>query len=247
MTSTIKEIMDKSHSELLAKIRSSPRYKPVTDQEFDEWVANNHEAVLRREAEAYQPDYDRIGILESDLSLIWSDIKKGYSDGDKAVGVVQEAFERGHGMIFMYGNYGQAKTLIGKILTVQAFKAGKRCAYANLAGVLDNVRLSFDEQELKTTELLRRMNWWMDRDVLFLDELDKVNNTPWASERIFQLLDARYMRAIREEALTVIVSNQSEGTLDGYIKSRLQDRRLGPILHLNGPDARQIMPNGWKQ
>ena len=76
--------------------------------------------------------------------------------------------------------------------------------------------------------------------------MDKCNDTPWAQERVFQLMDQRYMRAIREEALTVIASNRSDDELDGYLKSRLRDRRLGPVVYLNGNDARAVMPEQYK-
>jgi len=192
-----------------------------------------------------QIDYARIGILESEINkLSWSYVNPKISDGMKAMEAVKPAYERGHGAIFLWGTYGQAKTLIGKILIATAFREGKRAAYANVSNVLDDIRLAFDEREHKTTALLKRMEYWISRDVLFIDELDKVNETDWARERLHQLLDQRYMRAIREEALTVIASNQSDGDLDGYLKSRLHDSRLGPVVYLNGTDGRQFMPKG---
>lgn len=218
----------------------------LTEAEYQEAIEKQMAKIDRDERIKHKPNLSKIGITEMDLSLDWSAVKPGYSDGIKAMTAVKSAFERKHGMIFIWGTYGQAKTLIGKILTVQAYKAGMTSAYANMSAVLDNIRLAFDEQEYKTTELLRRTEWWMKRDVLFIDELDKSNETAWAQERLFQLLDGRYMRAIREEALTIIASNRSDDDLDGYIKSRLNDRRLGPVIYLDGPDGRQSMPKGWK-
>lgn len=188
----------------------------------------------------------QIGLRDDELEMNWSLVKPGISDGVKAANAVRAAYERGWGMIFLWGTYGQAKTLVGKILTATAYRHGKRSAYANVSSVLDDIRLAFDEKEHKTTELLRRIDWWNQRDVLFLDELGRSNDTPWAQERMFQLLDQRYSRAIREEALTVIASNRSDDELDGYLSSRLQDNRLGPVLYLNGPDGRQVMPSGYK-
>lgn len=232
--------------EKINKARSEKGIPQLTEEEYLAAQREQNRKLYEQERKNIKPDFSRIGILESDLGLDWSHVKPGYSDGIKACVEVQKAFARGHGLLFMWGTYGQAKTLIGKILTVQAYKTGKRAAYANMSSVLDDIRLAFDEQEHKTTELLRRMEWWMNRDVLFLDELDKTNGTEWAQERIFQLLDGRYTRAIREEALTIISSNRSDGELDGYIKSRLNDRRVGPVIYLNGLDGRQSMPDGWK-
>jgi DNA replication protein DnaC len=87
-------------------------------------------------------------------------------------------------------------------------------------------------------------------DVLAIDELDKVGQTDWARERIHQLLDARYQRAIRQETLTVIAANlNSLDELSGYLKSRIEDNRFtvnGYVVRLQGTDGRKSMPKNWK-
>lgn len=188
----------------------------------------------------------RVGIGGSELELAWDLVKPDLSDGMKAVSAVRPALERGHGLIVLRGTFGQAKTLVGKIMTAAALLAGKSAAYANMSHILDDIRLAFDSQEAKTTELLRRMDWWIARDVLFIDEIDRVNGTDWAEERMFQLIDQRYTRAVREEALTVVATNAPVKELDGYLLSRIKDNRLGPIVELNGTDGRQVMPKGYK-
>jgi DNA replication protein DnaC len=233
-------------NELVEKMKASGRYHPISEDEYKRLYCEQMAKVYAEQAATFKPDYALLGIREDEAGLNWGAIQPNVSDGMKALQAVKPAYERGWGMVFLWGNYGQAKTLIGKILTATAFRDGKRAAYANMSSVLDNIRLAFDEQEHKTTELLRRMDFWINRDVLFLDELDKCNDTQWAQERMFQLLDQRYTRAIREEALTVIASNKSNTALDGYLNSRLKDRRLGPVVHLDGKDGRQVMPEGYR-
>lgn len=209
-----------------------------------ECVTDNRQIYL--DGKKPKIDYAQFGIGENELDMDWSLVKPGISDGMKGMNAVRSAYIIGHGFIFLHGAYGQAKTLIGKILTATAMRDGKKAAYANVSTVLDNIRLAFDEQEHKTTELLRRIDWWINRDVLFLDELDKNKDTEWAHQRMFELLDQRYMRAIREEALTVIASNGGDKELDGYLRSRLNDSRLGPVVFMNGNDGRSVMPKGYK-
>ena len=163
--------------EKIRAVREERGIPQLTEEEYLAAQREQNRRLYEQEAKNIKPDFSRIGICESDLGLEWSNVKPSYSDGIKACTEVQKAFARGHGLLFMWGTYGQAKTLIGKILTVQAYKSGKCAAYANMSAVLDDIRLAFDEQEHKTTELLRRMEWWMNRDVLFLDELDKTNGT----------------------------------------------------------------------
>jgi DNA replication protein DnaC len=228
-------------SSLVEKMKSSGRYTEISDDEYKRLQCEQFSKLAAQTAANFKPDLSRIGLHESELNLAWNKVSPAISDGKKAVDAVQPAYERGWGMVFLWGSYGQAK-----ILVATAHREGKKAAYANVSSVLDDIRLAFDEREAKTTELLRRMDFWISRDVLFLDELDKSNDTPWAQERMFQLLDQRYTRAIREEALTVIASNSKVDALDGYLASRLKDKRLGPVVYLNGQDGRQVMPEGWK-
>lgn len=193
----------------------------------------------------------RVGLTPDELrNLSWDLVKKGVNQADRACEVTRWAYMSGHGMVFMYGGYGQGKSLVLKIAVATALNDGKRAAYANLAGVLDDIRIAYDERENKMTELVRRMEWWTSLDVLAIDELDKVGQTEWARERIFQLLDARYQRAVRQEALTVIAANyQSTDELSGYLKSRIEDNRFvanGYVIQLKGTDGRKSMPKNWK-
>ena len=231
---------------LIEKMRASGRYVPIDDDEYKRLQREALARIAQNEQNTYVPDYKRIGISEHETGLTWAAIRPNVSDGIKAVQALRPMYERGWGMLFVWGTWGQAKTLLGKILTATALRDGKRAAYANMSSVLDDIRLAYDEKEHKNTELLRKMDWWMGRDVLFLDELDKSNDTQWAQERMFQLIDKRYQMAVREEAITVIASNKSLDELDGYLQSRLHDRRIGQSIFLNGNDGRAVMPDNWK-
>jgi DNA replication protein DnaC len=193
----------------------------------------------------------RVGLTPDEVrNLTWNLVKRGVNQADQACEITKRAYMSGHGIVFMYGGYGQGKSLLLKIAVAAALNDGKRAAYANLAGVLDDIRIAYDERENKMTELVRRMEWWASLDVLAIDELDKVGQTEWARERIFQLLDARYQRAVRQEALTVIAANyQSTDELSGYLKSRIEDNRFvanGYVIQLKGSDGRKSMPKNWK-
>ena len=67
---------------------------------------------------------------------------------------------------------------------------------------------------------------------------------------MFQLLDARYQRAVRQQSLTVIAANyQRPDELSGYLRSRIEDNRFtadGFVVYLKGADGRKSMPKNWK-
>lgn len=227
-------------------VRKNPKAAP-SDRDFGKMEICPNYAARQIKDLARTGHLDvRVGIRGAELELAWDLVKPDLSDGMKAVSAVRPALERGHGLIVLRGTFGQAKTLVGKIMTATALLSGKSAAYANMSRILDDIRLAYDSQEAKTTELLRRMDWWVARDVLFIDEIDRVNGTDWAEERMFQLVDQRWTRAVREEALTVVATNAPVKELDGYLQSRIKDNRLGPIVELNGTDGRQVMPKGYK-
>jgi len=154
---------------VVEKMKASGRFRPITDDEYARLKMEQTRKLMENEKANYVPDYSRIGLRESEINMTWDLINPGISDRKKALDAVQPAYMRGHGMVFLWGNYGQAKTMIGKILTATAFRDGKRAAYANMSSVLDDIRLAFDEKENKSTELIRRIDWWVSRDILFVE------------------------------------------------------------------------------
>lgn len=195
-----------------------------------------------------QLDPTKYGLAADEIGMTW-DIVKGKLahlrlDATKGVEAIKPAYTAGHGMIALLGTYGQGKTLVEKITVATALREGKKAAYANMGDILRDLQLAFDDKDHMTRELIRKMEYWVGLDILCIDEMDKVNETKWALSEMFTLLDRRYQRAVREEALTVVASNRKVGEIDGYLVSRLQDNRLGPVIYLNGDDARQVMPRG---
>ena len=212
---------------------------------YHNWFVCSCVARKWQEKEDPKIDYAYFGLHESEALLTWDIIDPEISDGIKGLNAVRPIYQQGWGMSLLWGAYGQAKTLLGKILVATALRDGKSAHYTNMNQALDDIRLAYDDEHMNT-ELIRRMEKWIKLDVLFIDELDKASSSEWAKERIFQLIDNRYARALREEAVTVIASNAISQVFDGYLKSRLKDNRLGPIVHLDGTDGRLVMPAGWK-
>ena len=192
----------------------------------------------------------RVGLTGEELrDLSWS-VVRPFNTAGKSVPILQDAYMAGHGLILMYGTYGQGKTLLLKIAAVTALTEGKSAAYANMSSVLDDIRRAYDTKDGAMTELVRRMDWWINLDVLCLDELDKVNETPWAMERLHRLLDARYTRAVRQEALTVAAANYAKlHDMPGYLRSRIEDNRFtsnGYVIDMRSADARRVVRKGSK-
>ena len=69
---------------------------------------------------------------------------------------------------------------------------------------------------------------------LVLDDLGTQNATPWAEEKLYQILNHRYINRLP----TVITTNQEFAEIEGRIRSRLQDPDLVTIVRILAPDFR---------
>ncbi len=74
--------------------------------------------------------------------------------------------------------------------------------------------------------------------LLVLDDLGTQNTTAWAQEKLFQILNYRYVNHLS----TVLTSNQELKDIDPRISSRLQDPELVTRLQITAPDFRN--PSG---
>lgn len=146
------------------------------------------------------------------------------------------------GLAFLYGSNGLAKSLILKIAVAESLRSGRQAVYCNMTDILSNVRLAFDTAR-PNEEAEMRLEFWQNIPVLAIDELNRINEKPWALEQRFSLLDARYQQAIRQESVTIIASNTPPEKQEDYLRSRLRDGRF-VCVELTGADARPFMANG---
>ena len=198
-----------------------------------------------------QSGFDKGGLKPDEyMQLDWKMVKPGFSDGIKARDAILKTYQHGSGLVFVFGNFGQAKTLSMKIAVAVALREGKRARYAKLTNVLDDIRTAYDEKERKMQALLDKIAEWRDLDLLALDEMDKAQESDWARDRIFNLIDDRYQLAVREEAITLMAGNyHGVDEVSGYLRSRIEDNRFsafGSVVYVNGADGRKSIPSGWR-
>ena len=213
---------------------------PIYDARFGKVFPcpNAQKLAVQRMKESGHLD-SRLGITANELrDLNWRCVRKkspAYPHLDR----LKNLYQIGHGMGTLLGSFGRGKTTLLKIFVVTAITDGRTAAYANASTMLDDIRLAYNSQDAMG-ELLERMDWWSRLDVLCLDEMDKVNTTPWAEERLFRLLDARYELAISGKALTLIAANyETTDPFPGYLRSRLEDELFQKyIIRLEGWDLR---------
>jgi DNA replication protein DnaC len=77
----------------------------------------------------------------------------------------------------------------------------------------------------------RLFNEVLNTQLLILDDLGTQSATPWAREKLYQILNHRY----NAELPTVITTTLTLGEIDPRIRSRMLDRQVCEILLLTVP------------
>ncbi|MBC8077889.1 MAG: ATP-binding protein, partial [Chloroflexales bacterium] len=147
-------------------------------------------------------------------------------DGDvpgvQRVLAIAEAYaETLEGWLVLWGAYGCGKTHLAAAVANAALARGRGTIFAAVPDLLDHLKATFAPSSSETYderfELLRTV------DLLVLDDLGTESATAWAREKLYQLINHRYVQRLP----LVVTSNVSLDLLDGRIRSRLQDRALG--------------------
>jgi DNA replication protein DnaC len=166
---------------------------------------------------------------------------------DPAARGTREAYEAAYSFarnpdnwIVFVGPYGCGKTHLAAAIANYALHAKQMGPiFAVVPDLLDHLRTTFGPDT--ETSYDQRFNAIRTADLLILDDLGTENATPWAREKLFQIINYRY----NERAPTVVTTNDLD-RVDGRIYSRLCDRLLSQMYYMDAEDYRtrgQKVPN----
>ena len=140
------------------------------------------------------------------------------------------------GFVTLCGSYGTGKTFAAYALINELVNRGINARYITAGDMLASVRETFGENSKNASEeLLRQYKGYR---ALVIDEVDRVNLTPWAQETLFRVIDGRY--TVKDLALTVLITNSTPQELSntgdlGYLSSRMTE---GEVIQVGGADMR---------
>jgi DNA replication protein DnaC len=135
------------------------------------------------------------------------------------------------GWLLLSGSYGCGKTHLAAAIANTCVEYGMATIFLTVPDLLDWLRYSYDAADStfeQRFEEIRNVN------LLVLDDLGAQNATPWAAEKLFQIIDYRYIRRLP----LVVTSNQRLEDLDDRIRSRLQDPEISTQVSITAPDYR---------
>jgi DNA replication protein DnaC len=135
------------------------------------------------------------------------------------------------GWLLLMGGYGTGKTHLAAAIANFAVSVGVPTLFLTVPDVLDWLRFAYDSTEATFEE---RFDEIRNMSLLVLDDLGTQNTTPWAQEKLFQIINHRYVNHLP----TVITTNQQINDLDGRIRSRLEDPDLVTRVPISAPDYR---------
>jgi DNA replication protein DnaC len=129
------------------------------------------------------------------------------------------------------GGYGVGKTHLAAAIANFAVGIGVPTLFLTVPDLLDWLRFAYDSPEATFEQ---RFDEIRNISLLVLDDLGTQNTTPWAQEKLFQVINHRYVNHLP----TVITTNQQLGDIDGRIRSRLEDPDLVTRVFITAPDYR---------
>ena len=158
------------------------------------------------------------------------------------------------------GPPGTGKTMWLAMLANYYIEAGKPVVYTTMAELLDDLRATYDKRTKRSySQLFADIK---EADYLCLDEIEKVNSTGWAMEKVFMLLEYRHRARGR---LATMLATQVDlrqrrteiyptSAYPGYLESRIHDSlnvlitdfwavtdfRTVQIVDDNGTEAMQL-------
>lgn len=136
--------------------------------------------------------------------------------------------EMPNGWLVLLGNYGSGKTHLAAAIANQLQERGTQVVFVTAPDLLDYLRVTFSPSG---GSFDRRFQTVRNASLLVLDDLSTESATAWAKEKLFQLLNHRYVA----ELPTVITSSSTIEKIDERIRARLMDRRRCFVYAITAP------------
>ena len=137
------------------------------------------------------------------------------------------------GWLILMGGYGCGKTHLAAAIANEQIKQGHRPLFIVVPDLLDHLRSTYaPSSAVRYDEMFDQVR---NAELLILDDLGTQNATPWAQEKLFQIINHRY----NAQLPTVVTTNQELEDLDMRIRSRMADPSSTQLVRILAPDFRQ--------
>ena len=136
------------------------------------------------------------------------------------------------GWLVLQGTNGCGKTHLAAAVVNYCFQAGKPARFVVVPELLDHLRSAFNpESKVSYDKVFERVK---KAPLLVLDDFGEQTTTPWAQEKLYQVINYRYNAKLP----TVITTRHTMDEIDSTISSRLVDVKISTPFILTVPDYR---------
>jgi DNA replication protein DnaC len=135
------------------------------------------------------------------------------------------------GWLVLQGGYGCGKTHLAAAIGNFAVSMGVPTLFLTVPDLLDTLRFAYDDPEATFEQ---RFDEIRTAPLLIMDDFGTQNATAWAQEKLFQILNYRYINRLP----LVVTTNLMLEQIEGRIRSRLEDPELVSRVLVRAPDFR---------
>lgn len=138
----------------------------------------------------------------------------------------------GRPWLFFLGSVGTGKTRLAAAIGNYRIDRGDPAVFMVVPELLDHLRAAYSpDSKIGYDELFESLK---NTPLLIMDELGMETATPWAKDKLYQLINHRYNTRLA----TVITMNMGAETIDDRLWSRINDRHLSTVCEVEGKDYR---------
>jgi DNA replication protein DnaC len=139
-----------------------------------------------------------------------------------------------NGWLLLQGGYGCGKTHLAAAVANYAVSMGVPTLFLTVPDLLDTLRFAYNDTD---TTFENRFDEIRNAKLLVLDDFGTQNATGWAQEKLFQIVNYRYINKLP----TVVTTNLLFDEIEARIRSRLSDPDLVTQSRIVAPDFRRPM------
>ena len=175
--------------------------------------------------------------LYGEMTFDTFDLREDELKGDersnlrRVVHIARDYGTRPQGFIVFTGEYGCGKTHLAAAIANEIAQHGDSVSFVVVPDLLDHLRATFAPGSAVSYD--QRFEETRTAPILVMDDLGTESATPWAREKMFQIIDYRYVAK-----LPTIITIHREAQIDPRIQTRIFDLARGSVTEILAPSYR---------